>query len=112
MPADTAATSVGPDADGVVRVRGPLTFSSVPAMATEAPRWLTAGRLAEVDLGEVTRVDSAGLALMLDWMAHAGSVGAGLRFISAPAQLLAIARASGLVDLFDGDGDAPPEPEA
>lgn len=110
MSADNTQASAGLDADGVVRVHGPLTFSSVTAMAAEAPRWLSAGRLSEVDLGDVTRVDSAGLALMLDWVTHARSVGASVRFISPPEQLLAIARASGLIELFDGD--APTEAEA
>ena len=47
-----------------------------------------------VDLSAISRVDSAGLALLIDWLAWARAVGRELRFVAPPAALLALARLS------------------
>ena len=101
-PADAGAAtaSITPRDDGVV-VSGALTFDSVPPVAARPARWLKPGVETGVDLSGVIRADSAGLALVLDWVAQARAVGGTLRFHDAPSQLLAIARASGLASLFE-----------
>ncbi|MFP4132090.1 MAG: STAS domain-containing protein [Thiohalospira sp.] len=79
------------------RLSGPLTFATVPELARmEAPG-------GEVDLGGVTRADSAGLALLLDWLAGARRSAIPLEFHHLPAQLDAIARVSGIVEVLDHD---------
>ena len=91
--------------DGGVRVEGALTFGSVPALAAAPVPWLRRGEQTSVDLAGVTRIDSAGLALLLDWLAAASDGGGGLRLHGAPEQMLAIARASGLATLFESEDD-------
>ncbi len=46
----------------------------------------------EIDLGGVVRADSAGLALLIEWMARARRSDADIRFLNMPAQMREIAR--------------------
>jgi phospholipid transport system transporter-binding protein len=79
------------------RVSGQLTFTTVPELArVPAPT-------GEVDLAGVTRADSAGLALLLDWLATAHGSGSGLNYHHLPPQLAAIARVSGIAEVLDHD---------
>lgn len=97
-----AAASVSP-VEGGVRVQGALTFESVPALAAQPAGWLARGGQTAVDLSGVSRADSAGMALVLEWVAQARAAGGSLRLHDAPEQMLAIARASGLASLFEND---------
>ena len=58
--------------DGQVKLSGELTFASVPEvyrqLAARDEQWRNATRL---NLAEVSRADSAGLALLLQWCAEA-----------------------------------------
>jgi phospholipid transport system transporter-binding protein len=58
--------------------------------------FLTAGKQITLDLGKVGNADSAGLALMLEWIKYARSKRVQLRFINIPAQILNLAKLSGL----------------
>ena len=86
-------------------VAGEATMRTVGALRA-------AGRLAfaaesgpvVVDLAGITRVDSAGLAMLIDWLAWARAAQRALRFESIPAALSALARLSDVADLL---GDAP-----
>ncbi|HSS63053.1 MAG TPA: STAS domain-containing protein, partial [Gammaproteobacteria bacterium] len=49
-----------------------------------------------LDLDSVTRADSAGLALMVEWLKQAKRRDAGLQVVNMPDQMLAIARMSKL----------------
>lgn len=53
-----------------------------------------------VDLAGVTSADSAGLAVLIEWLAAVNERGGTLRFESVPAQLVAIARISDLDGLL------------
>ena len=60
-----------------------------------------------MDLGKVGNADSAGLALMLEWIKHARSKRVQLRFINMPGQLLNLAKLSGLDNMgYFGAGAA------
>ena len=103
--AETSAPAVSVEAvDGGAAVRGELTFASVPVLAAGAAGWLRSGEATTLDLSAVTRADSAGLAMVLEWVAQARAGGGSLRLKAAPEQMLAIARASGLASLF-ADGE-------
>ncbi len=91
---DVPAVAMG--AGGVMRVRGELTFSTVEALRAPGVRALAAHDDAVVDLADVDRADSAGLALLVEWLRAARRRGARVRFANAPAQLRAIAGTSGL----------------
>jgi phospholipid transport system transporter-binding protein len=67
----------------------------------EASRGVFAGTDAvTVNLSGVTRVDSAGLALLLEWLRQARSERRAIQFTALPDKLLAIARLSGVDGLL------------
>lgn len=78
------------DSDGKVIVSGDLTLDSVTAVYREAASVISA-TTETVDLSAVERVDSAGLALLLEWQSVARRTGAGLSFENAPDDLLRLA---------------------
>ena len=55
-----------------------------------------------LDLSAVTKADSAGLALVVDWMRTAKQRDSDLQIVGASAQLTDIARVSGLADFLAG----------
>lgn len=103
MSAD-ATVRVERAADGAVAVRGALTFDTA-ASALPAGLALIAGAAPSaidlaINLAGVTRADSAGLALLVEWLRAARGRNRELTFRAAPAQLLALAEACHLRDLF------------
>ena len=86
---------------GEAAVSGPLTFELVPDLfhilerrqASEPP-------VQAIDLQGVSSVDSAGLALLLEWQARASASGRQIRVRNAPGSLLRLARLSEAVDLL------------
>ena len=57
-----------------------------------------------LDLREISRVDSSGLALLLEWQAKALSGNRKLRILNAPASLLQLAQLCEAGDLLDMEG--------
>jgi phospholipid transport system transporter-binding protein len=83
-----------------------LTFATVAAL-----RPLGLAALAQVPVGSVTielagvtQADSAGLALLVDWIAAARSCGAQLRYEGISPALRALARLSDVEDLVAPQG--------
>jgi phospholipid transport system transporter-binding protein len=101
--ADTAAT-LHVSGDGNVAVAGPLTVDTVGALARDAQRVVGAAQAArvEVDLAGVTEVDSAGLALLIGWIAAARTADVALSFRGVPERLRAIAKISEVDTLLSG----------
>jgi phospholipid transport system transporter-binding protein len=87
---------------GRFRVAGDLGFDSVPSIWEASRGALEAAPDAMIDLGGVARVDSAGLALVVEWMHVTAGNGGRLRFTNLPGKLLALARISELEPLLDG----------
>ncbi|MEQ1800332.1 MAG: STAS domain-containing protein [Gammaproteobacteria bacterium] len=88
---------------GNFALTGPVTFATAGGLL-DAGRAGFAGQTAvTVNLGDVTRVDSAGLALLLEWLREARTAGRTLRFAALPDKLLAIARLSGVDGLLSED---------
>jgi len=83
--------------DGSVRVSGELTFSTVTALNGQAEKAFASqsGDLT-IDLGGVSRADSAGLALLIEWLRWARQRGVALHFRHMPGQMRTIAAASDL----------------
>ncbi len=83
--------------DGRLKVSGELTFATVTGVLGESRElFAQAGESIEVVLQDVERVDSAGLALLIEWMREAHSQGKSIRFFELPEQMMAIAAASDL----------------
>jgi len=81
---------------GNVQVRGALTFATARRVRAAAIRLLAAsgGASLAVDCAGVTASDSAGLAVLLDWLALSKHQSRGIRFLNLPAPLRAVAHIS------------------
>lgn len=82
--------------DGRFRLSGVLDVDSVPDMVGRVDELLLAPAGVEIDLGDVSRADSAGLALLVEWFRKATGQGRSIRFCEVPAQMLALAQVSGV----------------
>ena len=80
-------------------VSGPVTLANVASLLEEGRRHLAEG-VASVDLGEVTEMDSAALALCLAWLRDAKAAGRSLAFANLPESLQTIARLYGVHSLL------------
>ncbi len=92
-------SEISPDAavSGGFRVSGELVFETVPELLEQGRALFGDGAPGfDLDLGGVTRADSAGLALLVGWMRIAHARHRNIVFRNVPEQLLAIARVSGL----------------
>ena len=82
-------------AAGVYRLEAPLTFATVAGLRAAGAALIgAAGSALSLDLAAVPVVDSAGLALLIDWLAIARARSCQLRYDKPGATLLALARLS------------------
>ena len=79
---------------------GEIDFETVPSLLDHPGASMVRGRNIQVDLAGVTRVDSAGLALMVEWLRESQRKGLGIRFSNVPEQLQSMARICGLEDIL------------
>ena len=82
------------------RVTGSLHFTTVSALLAAGVAAINSGRAAVIDLAGVTGSDSAGLALLIEWLSVAKSAGRTLRFENVPSQLQQLARLSEVEELL------------
>lgn len=90
--------------NGRVTVSGDLSFATAREAREEGLRVFgasAAGRFV-VDCAAVTRADSAGLAVLLEWLAWGRRHSREIVFENLPASLLAVARISELDGLLQG----------
>ena len=81
---------------GSLSAQGPLTFANARracALGVDALA-RASGSSVEIDCRGVTHSDSAGLAVLLEWLGMAKRAGRSLRYAQLPAGLLALARIS------------------
>jgi phospholipid transport system transporter-binding protein len=83
-------------------VHGSLIFRTARVAREEGmQKFRTCGaRACEVDCSGITASDSAGLSVLLDWLAVAKRDGRSLRYVNLPEGLLAIARISDVEELL------------
>ena len=87
--------------DGQFAVEGELSKFTVPSIIQHAHQLLqSASQNILIDLQGVTRTDSAGLALLLEWMSIAQDKALQIHFRNLPAQLSKIAEVSDLEDIL------------
>ena len=90
--------------DGAFRfhVQGDMTFSSVRDLLQRSYELFSTVQELEVDLSRVEHADSAGLALVLEWMAQAAERNAKIVFIGIPEPMISIARLCQVESLLEG----------
>ena len=86
--------------EGCFEVHGALTFDTVASALEQSRRTFAAYDRLTVDLAAVEEADSAGLALLLEWINWARHYVREIRFEHIPEQISAIARISEVSDLL------------
>lgn len=100
MQADHQVATID-DNGGPLKVKGALIFATVPTLVSMAPNWTRVEKdNLVVDLADVTNTDSAGLALLLQWVAEFRAAGGELKFINIPHQVEDFIRINGLAQLL------------
>lgn len=79
-----------------LHVSGDLTLDAIPDYINESEPLFNELAALRIDLSAVKRSDSAGLALLIRWMRDARASDKKIIFEQMPAQMLAMAEASGL----------------
>ena len=80
---------------GYYVVKGQLTFAAIDRQTSKALKFQPGQDKICIDLAAVTATDSAGLALMIEWIRLSRLSRIRLSFTHIPEQLLAIAKLSG-----------------
>ena len=74
-------------------ITGEMSFATVNSLLAASSGFNFTGRpVLDIDLGGITRADSAGLALLVEWTAKARLGATDIRFRNMPAQMREIAR--------------------
>lgn len=88
------------NAEGIVCVSGELSFNTVPALVLNNRDFFKNNNGLDIDLANVSRADSAGVALLVEWQRQARKQNQSICFHHIPSQMLAIARLSGVDELL------------
>jgi phospholipid transport system transporter-binding protein len=86
-------------------VKGELTFASVPEVQESSLEYFSSPPEA-LDMAGVARIDSAGIALIIEWARRAKLAGKPMRLINVPAGMTALSKTTGLTDLLNIDGSS------
>ena len=86
--------------NGTWKLIGELGFATVSGLLKSTPRSFFADGDLQLDLSGVTRADSAGLALLVEWLRESERAGKVITFTNVPKQLLAIAMLCGLDEIL------------
>jgi len=102
---DTAAAARGADAvlqenNSVLALVGELSFDTAPDLLDSQRDLFNQRDQLIIDCQQVSRSDSAGLALLIEWLRQARRYHCELTFRNLPRQLLDIAHASGVENLL------------
>jgi phospholipid transport system transporter-binding protein len=82
-----------------------MVFTTAATLLEQGDELIEGSGPLVIDLGQAGNCDSAGLALLLEWLQRARAKGTEIRFRNVPAPLLGIARLSNvdaLLPLADG----------
>lgn len=89
---------------GRFRVGGVLNAVTVVDLLKESRERFAGVARIELDMGAVTEGDSAGLALLLEWLRLARRANQQIHYANVPAQISALARISEVDDLLAAAG--------
>jgi len=88
---------------GRFQVTGELGFDTVKPLLVASEAQFAAESQLDIDLAGVTHGDSAGLALLIEWLRRARQAGKALRYTGMPGQLRALARISDVEEVLPLD---------
>ncbi len=80
-------------------LEGDVTAATVPAILAAGGVHLRNG-VAKIDFGAVGQVDSAAIAIALEWLREADAAGRTLAFLNLPAAMVNLARLYDVADLL------------
>lgn len=86
--------------EGRFELNGEMTFETAERILLASEQPFEQHTRIEVDLAGVTKSDSAGLALLLEWITWANHTVREIRFLSKPERVLAIARTTEVEQLL------------
>ena len=91
--------------DSVLAVAGALQIESVRETFADGTQWIeqTSASDLQVDLAEVTDVDSSALALLLEWLRECNVRQKAISYTNMPSKMRDIARVSGLDTVINID---------
>jgi phospholipid transport system transporter-binding protein len=89
-------------------VSGVLNAATVVTLLRESHKSFVGVSRMEVDLGAVTESDSAGLALLLEWLRVGREAKQQVHYTNIPGQISALARISEVDDLLTANGTSAP----
>lgn len=87
---------IRPAEPGYYRLEGELSFDSAELALKKTAKIFVSPTRMVFDLAEISKADSAGLALLLEWLRQAALGGVELRYVNLPRQLLAMAQVVGV----------------
>ncbi|WP_455375430.1 STAS domain-containing protein [Kaarinaea lacus] len=82
--------------DGHFLITGDLDFYSVPKILSASQSLFEASQSLTIDLSGVESSNSAGLALLIEWMRIADSKSCPIKFLNVPDQLRQVAQLCGV----------------
>lgn len=85
---------------GWYRLLGALTFATASDALRLTRGWLRPGAQIQVDLSGVSHTDSAGIALLLEWLRQASAMGATINYYHFPVQLETLIEVNGVDTLI------------
>lgn len=90
--------------DGTFRLRGTLDFACVPALLNAGRNLFPASGIVRIDFAGIESVNSAGLALLLEWQQEFARSGRTLELLNVPRALINIAHVSELETILSLPG--------
>jgi len=102
MTEDISAAQLEKISPGHYILKGQLSFKSVPEFWTKNREVFFADKSdsLDIDLSQLGRSDSSGLALLVEWYREAEMQNKKITFFNLPSQMYDIARISGLNDVL------------
>ena len=87
---------------GRATLTGTLSFATAGGLMPLGVASIVAKQVTSIDLAAVAGADSAGLALLIEWLSVAKAAGQLLRYENVPAQLLQLAKLTDVESLLTG----------
>ena len=87
--------------DGKFSLSGDVSFRTAESVLQESDGLFSSGSDVQIDLSQVSRTDSAGMALLLEWLSRAAGAGVQLQFANIPEKIKAIAVTAEIDDFLE-----------